>query len=242
MRFLAPLRLHYDEVAGRSKPRKKAGSVFASVAYSHRKQLNQKVVIPERIKEIFKKPSDEDSPEKMALLCTLVRREIEREEEVFLTSEKDIEDLALAVERCDSTRYGDKVGLGSEKVPCGARVQIVTRDSEASVEDMRAQTVEWLRAVHINEAVSVKMRPMGTCREPPLSPWTKKTLMKRRKADVYKTYQFVSKGKTVQEMRDLLFVALWEALFLTSCENWSEQGVANTSRADAYELGWWFKT
>ena len=31
---LAPLKLHYDEVAGRSKPRKKAGSVFASVAYS----------------------------------------------------------------------------------------------------------------------------------------------------------------------------------------------------------------
>ena len=170
-----------------------------------------------------------------------MRREIEREEEVFLTSEKDIEDLALAVERCDSTRYGDEVGPGSDKVPCGARVQIMTRDREASVEDMRAQTVEWLRAVHVNEAVSVKMRPMGTCREPPLSPWTKKTLMKRRKADVYKTYQFVSKGKTVQEMRDLLFVALWEALFLTSCENWSEQGVANTSRADAYELGWWFK-
>ncbi len=65
--------------------------------------------------------------------------------------------------------------------------------------------------------------------------------MKRRSADVYKSYKFLSKGKTVQEMRDLLFVALWEALFLTSCENWSEQGVANTSPADAYELGWWFK-
>ena len=42
-------------------------------------------------------------------------------------------------------------------------------------------------------------------------------------------------------MRDLLFVALWEAMFSTSCENWSEQGVANTSRADAYELGWCVK-
>ena len=109
--------MHYDEVAGRTKPRKKPGSVFASVAYSHRKQLNQKVLIPDRIKEIFKKPSDEDSPEKMTLLCTLVRREMEREEEVFMTSEKDIEDLALAVERCDSTRYGDEVGSFRRPAP-----------------------------------------------------------------------------------------------------------------------------
>ena len=75
------------------------------------------------------------------------------------TSLVDIEDLALAVERCESTRYGDEVGPGSNKVPCGARVQIVTRDSEASVEDMRAQTVEWLRALHVNEAVSVRCGP-----------------------------------------------------------------------------------
>ena len=65
--------------------------------------------------------------------------------------------------------------------------------------------------------------------------------MKRQRADEYRSYEFLSEGKTVQEMRDLLFVALWEALFLTSCETWSEQGVANTSPADAYELGWWFK-
>ena len=211
------------------------------MAYSHRKQLNQKVVIPDRVKEVFKKPSDEDSPEKMKLFCALVRREIEREEDVYFTSEKEIEDLALAVERSESTRYGDEVGTGSDKVPCGARVQICSHDRDASVEYIRAETVEWLRALRVNEAVSVKMRPMGTCREPPLSPWTKKTLMKRQKGGEYKPYHLVIQHRTVQEIRDLLFVALWEGLFLTSCETWSEQGVANTSPADAYELGWWFK-
>ena len=65
--------------------------------------------------------------------------------------------------------------------------------------------------------------------------------MKRQKGDEYKPYRLVIGHRTVQETRDLLFVALWEGLFLTSCEAWSEQGVANTSPTDAYELGWWFK-
>ena len=165
--------------------------------------------------------------QKVNLFFTQVRREIEREEIVFLTSEKEIEDLAPAVERCESTRYGDEVGPGSEKVPCGARVQICSHDCDASVEYIRAETLEWLRALHVIKAISVKMRPMGTCPEPPLSPWTKKTLMKRQRAGEFKPYHLVIQHGTVQEMRDLLFVALWEGLFLTSCETWSEQGITN---------------
>ena len=73
----------------------------------------------------------------MKLFCTLVCREIEREEDVF-------EDLVLAVERCESTRYGDKVDPSSDKVPCGARFQTCSHDRNASAEYIRAETAEWL--------------------------------------------------------------------------------------------------
>ena len=33
---------------------------------------------------------------------------------------------------------------------------------------------------------------------------------------------------------------LWDALFLTACDRWTEDKVSNTTSFDAWELGYWF--
>jgi len=231
---LSTLRLHYDEVVGKSVPekRRKHGSVFASVAYAHRKQLNQKLILPRRVKEILRKPADEERWDKMRLLCEAVRSEIEREEDVFLNSEADIEKLALAVEACRSEVFGDEVGPGFEPIPPGCRLQLGEQSEGTSVQDLRKETASLVRSMQVDKAVSVKFRPMGTSRQPPMDNFSKK-LMKYG-------FKEVAEGLSVQEMRDLLLIALWDALFLTASEHWTQQKVANTCAVDAHELGWWF--
>ena len=50
-------------------------------------------------------------------------------------------------------------------------------------------------------------------------------------------------------MRDELLLRLWDALFLTACEHWSEPDrlekgkehwVTNTTPKDTFEFAWWF--
>ena len=36
-------------------------------------------------------------------------------------------------------------------------------------------------------------------------------------------------------------MVLWDALFLTQCEAWTEDGVSNITARDALEFGWWFQ-
>ena len=88
-------RLHYDDVIAERFPerRRKRGSVFASVAYAHRKHLNQKLALPQRVKTILRRPVDEENWDKLSLLAEAVRCEIERVEDVFLNGEEDIEKL-----------------------------------------------------------------------------------------------------------------------------------------------------
>ncbi len=40
-------------------------------------------------------------------------------------------------------------------------------------------------------------------------------------------------------MRGLL-LCLWDALFLTDCERWTDLRVSNTSPSNALEMGYWF--
>ena len=81
--------------------------------------MNQKLVLPERVKEIMRRSSDETNLTKMELLLNAVRREIEGETRIYMTSEQDIEELSKAIGRCTSKFY-DEVGAGS-RVPEGAR-------------------------------------------------------------------------------------------------------------------------
>jgi len=235
--------LHYDDVAAKRRPdqKRKATSVFASVAYAHRKQLNQQLVLPRRVKEILCKPSDEERWDKLDLLCDAVRAEIERVEDVYLNSEEDIERLACAVEACLSEKFGNEVGPGFEAIPEGSRLASGAED-DGVPSGSRATVAETVRGMEVGRAICVKLRPMASIREPPLDPFGVRLMRKNRDTKAFTAARKIAAEQKLKapEMRDLLLVALWDALFLTACEHWTGLEVTNTTPTDAHELGWWF--
>ena len=49
-------------------------------------------------------------------------------------------------------------------------------------------------------------------------------------------------GLSIEETLDRLLLSLWDALFLTQCEGWTADNVANLSSDEALELArWWLK-
>ena len=71
--------------------------------------------------------------------------------------------------------------------------------------------------------------------------WIRKGLDEKfKEGGAPRKFETVVQGRSVQKMQDLLLIALWDALFLTACEHWTLSEKANTSAADAWELGWWF--
>ena len=226
------LELHYDDInsakQAQRSPKDKKGSVLACAAFAHKKKLNQKLVLPARVKEILRRPQDEVNLGKLEELCVAVRQEIEAETLVHLPSTAEIEALAQAVETCQS-KFGDEVGPGS-KIPEGARVVV------AAEEDCpRAHVAKLIRSMQEGHAVRVKMRPLKTCRAPPLDP-SARDIMRQP----YATVREMAMESSVEDVRDRLLLALWDALFLSQAQRWTEDEVANTSAAQALELGFWF--
>jgi len=242
------LELHYDDVAGeclRGK-RRKQKNIFASAAYAHRHRLNQKIILPTRVKDILRKPADEENWGKLRLLCEAVRCEVERIEDVYLNSERDVEELARAVEKCTSARYGDEVGDGFKAVPEGSRLIVDIDHDDREAHEVRLEVAALVRMVEPGSAVAARLRPMGTMRQSPLDK-PGMHLMQRKQCGKTVWYRapFIRFESYVEEraapdIRDALLVQLWAALFLTACEHWSEGGYSNTSATDAMELGFWF--
>ena len=150
------------------------------------------------MKTILRCPADEEKWCKLEQLCAAVRIEIERVEAVYLNSEKDIEQLELAVLACKTPR-GDEVGPGFEPIPAGCCLLIGEQSTGTNKEVSRTQTAELVRSHHVGSPLSVKFRPMGTSRQSPLSPFAKH-LMKTKHFDK------VVKGRSAQELRDLLLI------------------------------------
>ena len=232
--------MHYEDVLAQKHAERvpaKRGSVISCVAFAHRKQLNQKLVLPDNVKEILRCPRDEASPMKLELLCAAVRREIEGETVVYLKTERDIEMLAAAVERCKSKAFADEVDNGGpSEIPDGARL-VVEVDEALPVETRRAKVAELVRSLAEGEPVRVRQRPIGTSREPPLD-----TFARALTKQPYKTFRELSGDRSMEEMRDRLLLCLWDALFLAASVTWSTDPsrVSNVTAADALELGYWF--
>ena len=79
----------------------------------------------------------------------------------------------------------------------------------------------------------VKFRPLRSRRASPLD-------LVGRELMVASSLREAFPDKTTEEILANLLVLLWDALFLTACENWTNQQVSNTTPADAMELGMWF--
>ena len=232
-------RLHYDEILAEKHSQKTPaqrrvpGSVLHCVAYAHRKQLNQKIVLPDSVKEILRCPRDETSPAKMELLCAAVRREIEGETVVYLRTDNDIESLAAAVECCKSD-FADEVGKDAAAIPKGARVSVGV-DEGLPLQSRRCQVAALVRSMREGDPVCVKLRPLGTSREPPLDTFARELMIRP-----YRSFCELAGKRPIEEMRDRLLLSLWDALFLSACVRWTTEEVTNTTPSDALELGYWF--
>ena len=58
----ALLEMHYEDVivSSTSVKKKTVGTVYAQIKHAHRHSLNVKIKLPAAVKELFRKPSDED--------------------------------------------------------------------------------------------------------------------------------------------------------------------------------------
>jgi len=113
------LELHYEDVCvEKHENRQKRGSgvVIGSVAYAHRRKLNQRLVIPPRIKGILRSPKDETNVNKLNQLLQAIRAEIEGEREFHMTTTEQIHALAESIQSCTSRRFADEVALNISRL------------------------------------------------------------------------------------------------------------------------------
>ena len=175
-----------------------------------------------------------------------MRQELQRQEDVYLKNEDEIEKLARAVEACTSN-LPDEVSTGFDKtIPKGCRLLLFDASLEGeTVQRRRKAAAEIIRSHDISKPITVIFRPQSTCRQPPLDPLAKAVVGGKASFEQH----LKRKGKfQVATMRDELLLRLWDALFLTACENWSAQGkdkgkehwVTNTIPKDTFEFAWWF--
>jgi len=185
--------------------------------------------------------------DKIWRLAEIVKTELQRQEDVFLKDDDEIEKLARAVEAC-TTDCADEVGAGFDKtIPKGCRLLLFDADlQDENTQRRRKAAAEIVRSHDISKPITVIFRPLKTCREPPLDSLSKLLL----KGTSYFEDGLKRKGKfQVATMRDELLLRLWDALFLTACEHWSEPDrldkgkehwVTNTTLKDTQEFAWWF--
>ena len=117
--------------------RKGAHHVFASVAQTYRKKLNQSMRLPDSVTHILQCPEDEVSWEKLNKVSEAVCLVIQGECKVVLDSRDDINELAEAIRTCNSKEFADEVGQGRRILPQGARVQIEVPPRHKSIPAQR---------------------------------------------------------------------------------------------------------
>jgi hypothetical protein len=176
---------------------------------------------------------DETNVKKLEQLHAVVLREMEAETLVVLSTVDEIEALACAVE-CDYDdarakekalkKHADEVsniGLPINKtVPMGSRLLVeLGDDAPEDVPQKRCLVAKVVRSMREGDAVLVKKRPLKTCRAPPLSPFGKSLL--NQKDPVSVATKRLLQDVSAAELRDRLFLLLWDAQFLTMCEVWT---------------------
>ncbi len=123
--------MHYDDVVVKrweangytTKPRRQSRhKVFQFVIQGYRRQLCQRMRLPDGIKDILRTPDHESSWERIELLRKEVRNKLEGRIEIELETADDREDLASAIDRNADTNYCDAIAAGSGLVPLNSRV------------------------------------------------------------------------------------------------------------------------
>ena len=237
--------IHYDEVCSEAAPerkRTKRGDVYPSFTRAYREQLCQHLRLPQKVKELMRKPEHDTNPAKLEQLLAIVQAEMEGETEMFLGTRDEIQALAKAVASCKSRKYPTEIGATGtnqsasflRKFPVGARIVTETKGSVATA---RKTLVAEIRNLSEGDSVIVKTRPMDSSRAPLLDHFSERMMRATTLEDIR------SESSTpidAEEMRNYLLLSLWDALFLAQAEWWTANDVANTTAANAWELGMWF--
>ena len=121
--------IHYDECLmerwrakggqGRKPTRESKHKVFQSVVNSHRCKPCLRLELPENVKNIFRKPSDEDAWDKLQDLHDELRFVMQGCRPLVLDSDEDVHELADAVERCEATKCWNELAADFTAFPPG---------------------------------------------------------------------------------------------------------------------------
>ena len=172
------------------------------VAFAHRKKLNQRLVLPDRVKEILRRPQDEVNASKLQELAGAIKSEIEGIACVYFATSSEIEALAVAVEGCHTATaeevgpYVPSVTGERQKVPTGACL-LIEVDKTLPLAEQRHRAAELVRSFDEGQAVHVKMRPWNTWRRAPVDTFARDLM--DNKVDL--------SGDNTEELRDRLLLA-----------------------------------
>ena len=105
-----------------------------------------------------------------------------------------------------------------------------------SMKTDRQIVVDLVLGLEVGQAIIIKTRPIGTLREAPLDALARDLVASKDIHDLRDNFWDVS----LEEMRDRFLLVLFDALFLSACEKWTQDGFSNTTAAEALELGYYF--
>ena len=111
-------------------------------------------------------------------------------------------------------KVGRDCGDAQIKIHAGSRVMIEFEKTR-SVKKDRKIVAELVLSMEIGQTIIIKTRPIGTSREAPLDALGKDLVASKDIQDLRDNYWDVA----VEDMRDRFLLVLWDALFLTACEN-----------------------
>ena len=229
------LEIHYDAVHfqrwkdkhGKAPNRRSEFHVFNSTINAHRKRLCQRLQLPMQVKDILKKPRDEDDVNKLESLRMVILKAIEGCENVPLESSAHVEAIARSVEECQRDAFVDELGLDCQSIPAGSRVILHEQFAD------KASVVAALRQMQPNISIEILTRPFGTARSPPVDAFGKKLWSGTTVKDLLETLEKA-------EILDRMLLCLHDALFLKEAERWSQMKVANLRVDETPELARWF--
>ena len=237
--------IHFEKYRGRSAKsiptRKGENKVFRKAIACYRKKLCQRIELPAHVKATLRGPDDEDSWPHLERLRESVVRCILGERHITL-DEECVADLADSLERSRPGRcikqYVNEIGPGCRYAPEGSRLLVAVKGPRRqTLADNRSALAMAVRKL-VGKVAPVHTRPLGTIRAPPVDEFAARLLWDAKQFSLRSIASELSLTKA--EVLDRVLLALWDALFLDQCEEWSQHEVANLPADEAPELAKWF--
>ena len=179
--------MHYDDVVmkrcelsgNKTKPKRQSRhKVYQFVVMGYRRQLCQRMRLPDKVKDILRAPAHESSWQKIDQLRQEVRNRLEGRVEVEIETPDDRTDLSSAVYRSIDTKYYDAIAEGSALAPVGSRVMVDQEGIQGflSVPEKRGAIVDAVMRRRLGSTVSILMHAVESRVPPPMDDETREVL------------------------------------------------------------------